>query len=381
MIKNGAGEIPGLLAVLALVPDPRKPRGRRYRLVFVLAVAAACTLAGAKTFREIGDQAADLPQDVLRDLGGRRHPLRRKIIAPSETRIRTLLHLIDTGILDRIIGGWLRDLADAGRLDGLLTAIAIDGKWLRGVLDGQVKLFAAMLHEEKAVIAQHRIPDGTTETTQVRTLLENVDLDGAVVTADAACAQRDTADYIAGKEEDGGRDSAYFLFVKGNQPKLQRAIFSAIQQNCPRDPDYTELDESHGRIIRRSVWVADAGNIDFPHVRQVARIRRDGYDASGAQISKEIVHAVTSLCQDQASAADLAKLARGQWGIESVHWLRDTAYAEDANTGYAGNGPQAMATLRNLAISLLYLNGVTEITRTLQAITRDRNRILNYLPL
>jgi predicted transposase YbfD/YdcC len=381
MIKNGAGKVPGLLTVLALVPDPRRPRGRRYCLVFVLAVAAACTLAGAKTFREVGDHAADLPQGVLRDLGGRRHPLRRKITAPSETRIRTLLHLIDTEILDEIIGSWLRDLADAGKLDGLLTAIAIDGKWLRGVLDGQVKLFSAMLHEEKAVIAQHRIPDETTETTQVRALLEHVDLDNAVVTADAVNAQRDTAEYIAGKEEDGGRASAYFLFVKGNQPKLQRAVFDAVQRDCPRDPDYTELDEGHGRVTRRSVWVTGAGNIDFPHVRQVARIRRDGYDATGAQVSKEVVHAVTSLAQDQAGAADLAKLARGQWGIESVHWLRDTAYAEDANTGYAGNGPQAMATLRNLAISLLYLNGVTEITRTLQAIARDRNRILNYLPL
>jgi hypothetical protein len=106
--------------------------------VFVLAVAAACTLAGAKTFREIGDQVADLPQSVLRDLGGRLHPLLRKIIAPSETRIRTLLHLVSTDILDEILGGWLRGLADAGRLDGLLTAIAIDGKWLRGVPDGQV---------------------------------------------------------------------------------------------------------------------------------------------------------------------------------------------------------------------------------------------------
>ncbi|MGD0246707.1 MAG: transposase family protein [Streptosporangiaceae bacterium] len=131
MIKNGAGKVPGLLAVLAAVPDPRKPRGRRYPLAFVLAVAAACTLAGAKTFREIGGQAADLPQDVLRDLSGRLCPLRRKITAPSETRIRTLLHLIDTEILDQILGGWLRGLADAGRLDGLLTAIAIDGKWLR----------------------------------------------------------------------------------------------------------------------------------------------------------------------------------------------------------------------------------------------------------
>ena len=381
MIKQGAGKVPGLLTVLALVPDPRKRRGRRFPLVFVLAVAAACTLAGAKTFREIGDHAADLPQGVLRDLGGRLHPLRRKVIAPSETRIRTLLHLISTEILDEIIGGWLRDLADAGKLDGLLTAIAIDGKWLRGVLDGQVKLFAAMLHEEKAIIAQHRIPDETTETTQVKALLENVNLDGAVVTADAVNAQRDTADYIAGPEEDGGRASDYLLFVKGNQPKLQRAIFDAIQAGRPRDPDYTELDCGHGRIIRRSLWVTGAGDIDFPHVSRVARIRRDGYDASGALISKEIVHAVTSLDEDQASAADLAKLARGQWGIESVHWLRDTAWNEDANTGYAGNGPQAMATLRNLAISLLYLSGVTEITRTLQAIARDRNRVLDYLPL
>jgi DDE_Tnp_1-associated len=168
IIKEAAGKVPGLLTVLALVPDPRKPRGRRYPLVFLLAVATVCILAGAKTFREAGDQAADLPQDVLRDLGGKPHPLLRKIIAPSETRIRTLLHVIDAEILDEILGGWLRALADAGRLEPLLTAIAIDGKWLRGVLDGQVKPFAAVLNEEKAIIAQHRIPDETTEATQVK---------------------------------------------------------------------------------------------------------------------------------------------------------------------------------------------------------------------
>jgi predicted transposase YbfD/YdcC len=317
--------------------------------VFVLAVAAACTLAGAKTFREIGDQAADLPQKVLRDLGGKPHPLLRKIIAPSETRIRILVHAVDAGVLDEVTGGWLRDLADAGRLDGLLTAIAIDGKWLRGVLDGQVKLFAAMLQEEKVIIAQHRIPDETTETTQVKELLEAVDLDGAVVTADAANAQRGTADYIAGKKEDGNREPDYFLFVKGNQPKLQRAVFDAIQQDCPRDPDHTELDCGHGRIIRRSIWVADAAGIDFPHVTRVARIRRDRYGTSGALISKEIVHAVTSLPDDRASAANLAELARGQWGIENrLHWVRDVTYQEDKSLVRTGNAPRVMASLRIL---------------------------------
>jgi hypothetical protein len=83
--EAGAGRIPGLLEVLALVPGPRMRRGRRYLLVFVLAVAVACAPAGARNFREAGDHAADLPQEVLARLGGKVHPLLRRIVAPSET--------------------------------------------------------------------------------------------------------------------------------------------------------------------------------------------------------------------------------------------------------------------------------------------------------
>lgn len=375
-VTSADEEAPGLLEVLAQVQDPRKMRGRRFGLVFILAVAVVCVLAGAKSFREIGDQAADLPQDLLARLGGKPRPLLRRIAVPSEKRIRTLLQALDAAALDVTVGGWLRALAAAGRLDGLLTAIAVDGKWLRGVADGQVKLFAAMLHEEGAMIAQHRIPDDTNETTQVRELLDPVDLTGAVVTADAAHAQHSTADYIGGE-----RDADYLLLVKGNQPGLQQVIYGKISAAGKTGPDHTGIDYGHGRIIRRSLWVTDAGGIEFPHARQVLRIRRDAYGLDGTAISKEIVHGITTLDTGRGTPAVLARLVQGQWGIESVHWLRDTVYAEDANTAYAGNGPQVMATLRNIAISLLHLAGITEITRTLQAITRDRTRALNVLPL
>ena len=141
------------------------------------------------------------------------------------------------------------------------------------------------------------------------------------------------------------------------------------------------MDYGHGRIIRRSIWVTRADSVDFPHAAQVMRIRRDTYDLDGTAIAKEIVHGITSLDAVRGTPAVLAGLTRGQWGIESVHWIRDTAYAEDASTGYAGNGPQVMATLRNIAISLLHLAGITQITRTLQAISRDRTRVLNVIPL
>jgi predicted transposase YbfD/YdcC len=226
------------------------------------------------------------------------------------------------------------------------------------------------------MIAQHRIPDDTNEITQVKELPGPVNLTGAVVTADAAHAQHDTAEYIAGE-----RDCDYLLQVKGDQPGLQRAIYDKVNAECGTAPDRVSLDYRHGRIIRRSIWVTGAGGIDFPHAAQVTRIRRDTCDLTGTATAKEIVHGITSLDPGRGTPAVLAGLTRGQWGIESVHWLRDTAWAEDHNTGYTGDGPQVMATLRNMAISLLHLAGITEINRTLQRISRDRTRALLLLPL
>lgn len=226
-------------------------------LVFVLAVAVACVLAGAKSFREIGDQAADLPQEILARLGGKPHPLLRRIIAPSEKRVRTLIHAIGAEILDELIGGWLRALADAGRQVGLLTAIAIDENWLRGVADGQVKLFAAMLHENKVVIAQHRIPDETTETTQLKELLEPVDLEGAVVTADAAHAQREIADCIAGKKIAGKKRT-------GTAGRTTSCSSRATSRTCTRPSSTPSSTTAPTNRTTRNWTTATAGSSAAP---------------------------------------------------------------------------------------------------------------------
>lgn len=44
-----------LLSVLGRVPDPRDPRGVRYPLAGVLAVAVCAVLAGARSFAAIGE--------------------------------------------------------------------------------------------------------------------------------------------------------------------------------------------------------------------------------------------------------------------------------------------------------------------------------------
>ncbi|MGV9266912.1 transposase family protein [Kitasatospora sp. NPDC003701] len=46
---------------LAAVPDPRRAKGRRHPLAFVLALAACAVLAGAKSLAVITEWAADAP--------------------------------------------------------------------------------------------------------------------------------------------------------------------------------------------------------------------------------------------------------------------------------------------------------------------------------
>lgn len=55
--------------MLADVPDPRDPRGIRYRLASLLAVAVCAVMAGAVTFAAIADWLDDLPETNLPALG------------------------------------------------------------------------------------------------------------------------------------------------------------------------------------------------------------------------------------------------------------------------------------------------------------------------
>ncbi|WP_433125548.1 transposase [Micromonospora sp. CA-240977] len=119
--------------------------------------------------------------------------------------------------------------------------------------------------------------------------------------------------------------------------------------------------------------------MDFPHANQALRIRRRRYHPTSGRWSTVTVYAITSLTATQASPADLADWLRGHWAIEVLHHIRDTTYREDAGRLRTGNAPRALATLRNTAISLLRLDGVTSIAPTLRRNSRNPYRSLQLL--
>ena len=351
-----------LLDLLAQVPDPRKRRGRRHPLAGLLAVGIAAVIAGAKSFAAIGQWAADAGPEVLAGLGADRGPA-------EESTFRRALALVSGDVLDRVLGAWLytRAVQAGGRL-----VIAIDGKTVRGAKDKTGKaphLVAALAHGIGAVPGQAAVNAKSNEIPAVRDLLKAfASLAGAVITIDALHTQNDTAQVIIGRQAD------YVMTVKGNMPTLYKRLkklpWAAV-------PAFSAVSTDHGRRARRAIKVALVPAwIEFDSAAQVAQLRRTVTKKGRKTV--EVVYLITS--DRNADPAALAAWVRGHWEIENrLHWVRDVTYQEDKSLVRTGNAPRVMASLRSLAISLLRIDGHSNIAAANRHHARDPQRTLKLL--
>jgi predicted transposase YbfD/YdcC len=362
----------GLLERLAQITDHRKRRGVRHPLASLLGIAVAATLAGARNITAIGEFAADCPQPVLEALGAKYHPRHKRFIAPHTDTFRRALSGVDADRLDEVVGAWLLEQVRNGRIDEQRLILALDGKSMRGAVDEQgraVHLFAAMVHGEAAVIAQQQVDTKTNEISAFRSLLADLDLKGALVTADAMHTHRANAAWLVETKQ-----AHYLLQVKANQPSVLEAC-----RNIP-DAQFGEVFEhterGHGRIETREVRVAPAPDGLFPYAKQVIVVYRERSDLDGRMTSSETSYYLTSIATQDGDAQLLAGHVRGHWQIENrVHWVRDWSFDEDRHQLRAAASPaRALATLRNLTMSLLRLAGVDNIASALRWIARDPHR-------
>ncbi len=395
----------GLYARLCLLPDYRKPKGVRHKLAAVLLVCAAAQLCGATGPREIYEWARDLDDGARARLHCRRQPMTGHLVVPSESTIQRTLRRIDREAFDQIVNETMRDQVmrrratpteDEDQEDGpaqgqkeasRATAdddeqgpaprgLAVDGKSLRGAVldDGRLlHLLSVVTHTERVVIGQEEVDHKTNEIRHFRPLLEHLDIAGNLVTADALHTQRDHARFLVEEK------SADFLFyADGNQPKLYEAIAGLEEEKW--SAPYTESGKGHGRIETRTIWTSSEVpcEVSFPYVAQVVRIMREVDDAkTNTARHTETVYALTSSAS--ATRSVLLHASRGHWGVESLHWVRDATMREDASKVRSGSAPRVLATLRNLAIGVLRLAGVTNIAQALRHLSRRPELALSLL--
>lgn len=379
----------GLLEVLAAVADPRARRGRRHEVGAVLSIAVGAVLAGARTYVAIAEWGQDLTVTARVRLGLRRHP-------PSESTIRRVLQRMDAEALDQVVCAWLTVGAQPATAPAILPlavpavsavpapqprlrpVIAVDGKTARGARQPdatQTHLFAAFDHTSGVVLGQTVVDAAAGKTSELGAfapLLDRIPIAGAVITADALHTQRGHVEYLH------TRGAHYVLTVKGNQPRLHAQLAGLPWRAIPA-VDVTH-DKGHGRVEKRTLKLAAVTTgIGFPHARLAIQVIRRRRPIRG-RWHTETVYAITDLDWRDVSAARLAEIIRGHWGIENrLHWIRDVVLAEDHSQIRTGAGPAVMATLRNLAVSLHRLHGATNIARACRRVARHPHRVLDLL--
>jgi predicted transposase YbfD/YdcC len=370
-------ERPDLLACLAQVPDPRRPRGIRHALVYVLALVAAAVVTGATSLAAVGEWAADVPEPVRAALGGRPDPLTGLCPVPDEATIRRILTRIDADALDRALGHWLNSRERPQPMSRGPRGIAVDGKTLRGAARAsgrRIHLLAALDHQAGTILAQLDVGEKTNEVTCFQPLLDGLDLQGAVVTSDALHTQREHAHYLV-----EAKKAHFVVIVKRNQKKLHRQLAQLPWNQIPLQG--RTRSTGHGRGEIRRIKACTVANLLFPHSCQAIEIKRRRISRRTGRTTIKTVYAVTSLAAGQATPAQLASLIRNHWKIEVLHHIRDTTFDEDASQLRTGNAPRAMASWRNLAIGAMRLAGIRNIAAALRHNARDARRPLALLGL
>lgn len=207
-------------------------------------------------------------------------------------------------------------------------------------------------------------------------LLEELDLNGKDITADALLTQRKLADYLVLK-----RHAHYHFTVKANQGTLLNDIALLFQDR--RDPHWVTHDPpDHGRIETRKIWTSTElnGYVDFPHVGQVFAIERTSIEKKTGQSSSELVYGITSRSPQQADAQRLLEINRGHWSIEnSCHYILDWNYDEDRCRIRTGHGPENITCLRRFAIGLIKSKGIKNVAQKMRHLNRNTRLVLDYL--
>ena len=366
-VEPGHGVPVEVWEVLSIITDPRGRRGRRYELATVLVVALAAVVGGSRSLASIAGWAADLPTWQWPRLGITRRP-------PSLSTIRRVLLRVDPEVVDAVLHAWLATLTP---VSSRWRAVAVDGKTCRGArgVDGsRVHLFSIVDHATGVPLGQVNAGGKDHEIAAFAAVLDRINLNGVIVTADALHTQRGHAHYL---HRHGGR---YVFVVKRNQPTLYDQLAGLPWSKVP--VAHRVVEKGHGRRESRTLQLTGVrAGIGFPHARLVGRIVRNRTETATGETTQEIVYVVTSLGWSDIAPADLATLVRGHWSIENkVHWVRDLTFDEDHSTVRTGTLPQLMATLRNTAIGLLRLRGKhTNIAAATRSLGRQTGQLLDLI--
>lgn len=374
-----------LIATFAQVTDLRRRQGTRYSLAVILALAVVAIIANHLSVSAIAQWGAEEDRTRQQALGFRAGA------TPHQSTLQRLFGKLDPDQLGSALSQAcaLRVPPPARRGS---QGVAVDGKAQRGRLAaepaaGVIRALTAFCHEQQIVLSQVPITTSAAkaeaELTVVPEIIAALDWRGRIFTGDAPYCQRAVCQQVL---ERGGD---YLILVKENQ----RTLFTNIPllfepSDAPPLGDRREArthDNGHGRHHETRHLIASTdlvGYLDWPgHAQGVPfgpRWKRTWQEKDTDH--RVVRYEITSLPPENANPARLLALKRGHWRSEnSLHRPKHVALGEDASLIHTANGPDVLAILRNLALSLLHAAGIHTIAAQLRHFSAHPEEVLQFV--
>jgi predicted transposase YbfD/YdcC len=339
-----------LLSIFSRLEDPRSGPAKRYGLSEIIVMAICAVLCGADDWVEVADWCED-EGEWLKGFLDLPHG------TPSHDTFGDVFRVLDPDVFESCFREWI------GGLVGVVKdIIALDGKTVRGSKDGSIPplhLVSAYATSLGLTLGQEGSAGKGNELKAVRALLDTLVLDGCIVTLDALGCQTDIAATIVDKGGD------YVLAVKANQKTLSEALAESFETGDTlgwgsADVQHqTTVEKDHGRIeTRRAVlvfqidWLPDAIRKEWPTLGAVGMIETT--QEKGTTVSTDRRYFIMS--RGVTKVGDFSRAVRAHWGIESMHWVLDVTFREDACRVRKDQAARNLSLLRKITFAMLRLD-------------------------
>ncbi len=213
-----------LKMALERLPEKRKARGRIYPQWLLLSIICLAKLCGYHHFTTFARFIRNHPQ--LMDLLG----FKGKDL-PCDDTFRYALKQITVAELEQVLGGWSLEVSKSKEQSGW-QAVSVDGKeHLGSGAKGDRDHLVSLYHQEaRAVLNQAGVKHKSNEIPIATSLLEQTDLIGLVIVADALLTQKRITSVI---EARGGR---YVLALKENHKSNYADLQEVFRTDFPPSP-------------------------------------------------------------------------------------------------------------------------------------------------
>lgn len=358
---------------LEILEDSRRKEGKRHNQSFVLLIVLFSTMSGYLGYRAIGDFIKKHKWELIKLF----KPEKDRV--PSFSTVRRVLKKLNPSDFQDIYQDWLvavqkdsqsrcADSTDSSK-NSIDNWHPVDGKAVRGAgsigQEDYVHLVSIFSAFDKIVVDSAKVNSKTNEIPCVQTMIQKTDLKGVIFTLDALHCQKKTVEVI----HQTGND--YVIAVKKNQPDLYQKIEKIFQEEIPMDMDYT-LEKNRGRIEHRSVFIYNAIGIDlevWKGLRQVVAVERKVEHKNG-HVSYQQAFYIDSTGK---TALELNQGIRKHWSVESMHWVKDVVFKEDASKIRTGNAPEIFSIIKNWVMALFTVNGHKSMTTGVRIVANDLN--------